>query len=215
MTGFWALGENLTQLTQSVWQSSWRRGGPHKDQQLKKYMYISWIYLYILRKGQTSDVLIAITITTTTLCLNSYKSDKMKHTWMVYLHTPSVFHSLIVLSLDPETICRLSAEKATLKTSLVCPTNLLVVTPSRGRKDIVMSNHHACWGQEERTGGMKGQMGEMGGRNEGGKRDWPVLRSHSLKVASQLPDKANWPSEEITTSDTKWLWPLSARLAIP
>ncbi|KAF6017533.1 PPP2CA [Bugula neritina] len=37
---------------------------------------------------------------------------------MVYLHTPNVFHNLIVLSRDPETIWRLSAENATLRTSL-------------------------------------------------------------------------------------------------
>ena len=53
-------------------------------------------------------------------------------TWMVYLHTPSVFHSFTVLSRDPDTICRLSAENATLRTSLVCPTNLLVVRPLQG-----------------------------------------------------------------------------------
>jgi len=46
---------------------------------------------------------------------------------MVYLQTPSVFHNLMVLSLEPETICLLSAEKATLKTSLVWPLNILVV----------------------------------------------------------------------------------------
>lgn len=40
-------------------------------------------------------------------------------TWIVYLHTPRVFHSLMDLSLDPDTICLLSAEKATLSTSLV------------------------------------------------------------------------------------------------
>ena len=51
------------------------------------------------------------------------------HTCMVYLHTPSVFHSLMEWSLDPDTICLLSAENATLITSFVCPTNLLVVVP--------------------------------------------------------------------------------------
>jgi len=50
-------------------------------------------------------------------------------TWMVYLHTPSVFHSLMVLSRDPDTIWRLSAENATLKTSFVWPTKRLVVRP--------------------------------------------------------------------------------------
>lgn len=50
-------------------------------------------------------------------------------TWMVYLHTPNVFHSLMVLSREPDTIWRLSAEKATLNTSLVCPTKRRVVVP--------------------------------------------------------------------------------------
>ena len=48
---------------------------------------------------------------------------------MVYLQTPRVFHSLMELSLDPDTICLLSAENATLMTSFVWPTNLLVVVP--------------------------------------------------------------------------------------
>lgn len=54
-------------------------------------------------------------------------------TWTVYLHTPRVFHSLMVLSREPETIWRLSEEKATLSTSFVCPTNLRVVVPLRKR----------------------------------------------------------------------------------
>lgn len=46
---------------------------------------------------------------------------------IVYLQTPRVFQSLIVLSLEPDTICLLSAENATLKTSWVCPTKRRVV----------------------------------------------------------------------------------------
>lgn len=38
---------------------------------------------------------------------------------MVNLQSPRVFHSLIVRSRDPETICRLSAEKETERTSLL------------------------------------------------------------------------------------------------
>jgi hypothetical protein len=38
-------------------------------------------------------------------------------TWIVYLHSANVFHSFIVLSRLPDTICRLSTEKATLRTS--------------------------------------------------------------------------------------------------
>ena len=45
----------------------------------------------------------------------------------MYLQTPRVFQSLMLLSRAPETICLLSAENATLRTSLVCPINLRVV----------------------------------------------------------------------------------------
>ena len=38
---------------------------------------------------------------------------------------------------------------------------------------------------------------------------FPVLRSHSLKFLSQEPERAKCPSEERTTSDTKWEWPWS------
>merc|ERR1719383_872968 len=84
--------------------------------------------------------------------------------WMVYLQTPSVFHSLIVRSREPETICLLSAEKATLRTSFVCPTNLRVVVP--------------------------------------------IVKSQRRRVLSQDPERANCPSDDMTTSETKWLWPV-------
>jgi hypothetical protein len=48
---------------------------------------------------------------------------------MVYLQSPSVFQSLMVLSRAPETICLLSAEKETERTSLVWPTKRRVVVP--------------------------------------------------------------------------------------
>merc|ERR1719235_1283532 len=48
---------------------------------------------------------------------------------IVYLHSASVFQSRMVRSRLPDTICRLSAEKATLLTSLVCPMKLRTVTP--------------------------------------------------------------------------------------
>merc|ERR1711998_666652 len=82
---------------------------------------------------------------------------------MVYLHSPRVLHSLMVLSREPETIWRLSAEKATERTSLSWPTK------------------------------------RRGGR--------PGFRSHRRRVPSHEPERANWPSEEITTSWTKWPWP--------
>ena len=39
----------------------------------------------------------------------------------------------------------------------------------------------------------------------------PVLRSQRRRVWSQEEERANWPSEEMTTSETKWLWPWRMR----
>merc|ERR550537_2181625 len=90
---------------------------------------------------------------------------------MVYLHSARVFHRRIVLSRDPDTIWRLSAENATVFTSLVCPVN-------------------------ERT-------------------DWPTLRSQRRMVLSQDAESANWPSVDVTTSCTAWLWPVKHLRAYP
>lgn len=87
---------------------------------------------------------------------------------MLNLHSPKVFHNLIVRSLDPETICLLSAENETDKTSAVCPTNLRVVNP--------------------------------------------VLRSHNLRVLSHDEERQNCPSDEMTTSETKWFYCLEEKL---
>ena len=73
---------------------------------------------------------------------------------MVYLHTPRVFHNLMDLSRDADTICRLSAEKATLSTSLVCPTKRRVVTPrckSHRRRVWSQEPDRANWPSEEIT----------------------------------------------------------------
>merc|ERR1719203_879617 len=78
---------------------------------------------------------------------------------MVYLHSPRVFQSLMVLSRDPLTIRRLSTLKATERTSLECPTKRRVVRPE--------------------------------------------LISQRRRVPSQLPERANCPSLEMTTSLTK------------
>jgi len=45
------------------------------------------------------------------------------------LQSPRVFHSLTYLSPPADKICLLSGEKATVKISLVCPKNCLVVFP--------------------------------------------------------------------------------------
>lgn len=42
-----------------------------------------------------------------------------------------------------------------------------------------------------------------------------VVRSHRRRVPSQAPDRANCPSEEITTSLTKWEWPFRERWGMP
>merc|ERR1719217_1080622 len=90
---------------------------------------------------------------------------------IVYLHSARVFQSLMVLSRLPDTICLLSPEKATLKTSLVCPWNVRAVAP--------------------------------------------VFKSHKRMVLSQEAERANWPSEERTTSCTHSLWPPMLRRAYP
>jgi len=88
--------------------------------------------------------------------------------WMLNLHSPRVFQSLMVRSRDPETICLLSAEKETERTSEVCPTKRRVVSP--------------------------------------------VLRSQRRRVLSHEAERANCPSEETTTSETKPLCPWRMRL---
>jgi hypothetical protein len=35
----------------------------------------------------------------------------------------------------------------------------------------------------------------------------PVFKSQSRRVLSHDEERQNWPSEEMTTSETKWLWP--------
>merc|ERR1719160_472718 len=73
---------------------------------------------------------------------------------MVYLHSASVFHSLMVLSRLPETICRLSPEKATLFTSFVWPWKVRTVAPVlRSHNLIVLSQEpdKANWPSDEST----------------------------------------------------------------
>merc|ERR1719231_1660542 len=100
------------------------------------------------------------TLLTQSVCMSSV---------IVYLHSARVFQSLMVLSRLPDTICRLSAENATLFTSLACPWKVRTVVP--------------------------------------------VFRSQRRMVLSQDAERANWPSEESTTSWTGSLWPQSARRA--
>merc|ERR1719450_740481 len=74
--------------------------------------------------------------------------------WMVYLHSPRVFHSLMVLSREPDTIWRLSPEKATLLTSLVWPWKVRTEAPVfRSHKRMVLSQEpdNANWPSEEST----------------------------------------------------------------
>ena len=74
--------------------------------------------------------------------------------WMVYLHSPRVFHSLMVLSREPDTIWRLSTEKATESTSLVWPRKRRVVAPvfrSHRRRVPSHEPESANWPSEEIT----------------------------------------------------------------
>lgn len=112
-------------------------------------------------------------------------------TVMVYLHWARVFQSLMDLSREPETIWRLSAEKATDRTSLVCDMNWRVDWPLQRYSSLL-----------DRTSRKDFWMTY-------------VLMSQRRRVLSQEPDRANWPSEEMTTSDTKWLWPVSERTGRP
>ena len=82
-TGFLVSGENLTQLTQSVWASS----------------------------------------------------------WTVYLHCPTVFQILIVLSILPEAICLLSAENEHDKTSFSWSTKVTVLFPLSKSHNLSVLSH--------------------------------------------------------------------------
>merc|ERR1719511_489362 len=79
--------------------------------------------------------------------------------WIVYLHWARVFHNLMVLSLAAETICLLSAEKATESTSLVWSSNLRVVLPvDRSHSLRVLSqepDRAKCPSEERTTSEMK------------------------------------------------------------
>lgn len=70
---------------------------------------------------------------------------------IVYLQSLSVFQSLIVRSREPETICRLSAEKETERTSLVWPTNRRVVWPveSSHRRRVLSQDEERAYAPSE------------------------------------------------------------------
>merc|ERR1719217_659414 len=71
------------------------------------------------------------TLLTQSVCMSST---------MVYLHSARVFQSLIVLSRLPDTIWRLSPEKATLLTSFVWPWNVRTETPVfKSQRRMVLS----------------------------------------------------------------------------
>lgn len=70
------------------------------------------------------------------------------------MHSPSVFHSLMVLSREPLTIWRLSALNATLRMSFLWPMKRLVVTPvlrSHRRSVLSQEADSANWPSEEMT----------------------------------------------------------------
>merc|ERR1719348_2960118 len=88
------------------------------------------------------------------LNLTQLTQSECPSSWMVYLHWARVFHSLMVLSLAADTICLLSAEKATDRTSLVWSSNLRVVFPverSQRRRVLSQDPDKAKWPSEDRT----------------------------------------------------------------
>lgn len=114
MMGLLLLGENRTHDTHSEWLSSYKE--EHRD----------------VGNNRAPTIPTPCQHLHTTSRLASIKQNRETSlTCTVYLHTPNVFQSLMVLSLEPETICRLSEEKATLSTSLVWPTKRRVVVPLR------------------------------------------------------------------------------------
>lgn len=60
---------------------------------------------------------------------------------LVYLHSALTFQSLILFSVPAEKIYLLSAEKAHVKTSPVCPKNYLVVTPALKSQSLKVLSH--------------------------------------------------------------------------
>jgi hypothetical protein len=66
---------------------------------------------------------------------------------MVYLQSPRVFHSLMVRSREPDTICLLSAEKETERMSLVWPTKRRVVAPvdSSQRRSVLSQDDERAY----------------------------------------------------------------------
>merc|ERR1719463_1005223 len=73
---------------------------------------------------------------------------------MVYLHSARVFQRRMVRSQLPDTIWRLSAENATLKTSLVWPWKQRTALPvfrSQSRRVLSQEPDSANWPSEERV----------------------------------------------------------------
>jgi len=65
--------------------------------------------------------------------MGEYLTHETHSVWLevslVNLQSARVFHNLMDLSAPAEMICLLSGEKQQVKTSLVCPTKVLVETP--------------------------------------------------------------------------------------
>jgi hypothetical protein len=85
---------------------------------------------------------------------------------MVYLQSPSVFHSLIVRSREPDTICLLSAEKETERMSLVWPTKRRVVTPvdSSHRRSVLSQDDDRAYAPSDEITCARRQLDPGAGR---------------------------------------------------
>jgi hypothetical protein len=131
---------------------------------------------------------------------------------IVYLHSPMVFHSLIVLSREPDTICKQTMRQSS-SCRLLC-TPACMTAPSQGGVAMGLQWH----GMYQRT-----CLLSMEKATERTSLLWPrnrrvvcpVCKSHKRRVPSQDPERANWPSEEITTSWTKCECPFNDFRAYP
>lgn len=79
------------------------------------------------------------------LMTGEYLTQETQSEWLflsdVNLQSAKVFHNLISLSAPEDKICLLSGEKATDKTSLVCPVNILVDFPAFKSHNLSVLSH--------------------------------------------------------------------------
>ena len=134
---------------------------------------------------------------------------------MLNLHSPRVFHSLMVRSREAETICRLSAEKDTLGVSAVQVKEVKRRVGCSSTSTAETADVAATAATSPLRSVMLTHLRTSPVCPTNFLVVKPVFKSHNLKVLSQLDDKANCPSEEMAISETKWLCPCRIFLGNP